>query len=213
MHGEAPPPALRHWAPPERRIPTSSAPLGEATPSSAVFPALPPEVPGRTYRSKGLIFLLVLAAGCGVLAFVVPWFTIHSSIGSWSYSPLQNMFAAYVGVLDDIGGGWFLLLMSLALVAYWTRAPAVCAMGVVAMIPTLVTLAALSAGCFFAPALLPQSWVPTRFHRSVPQVAGGYGAILSLVSSVVLLVWFIVVLIHSVRLRRSTQLDGQPTSR
>lgn len=151
--------------------------------------------------------MLLLAAGSGILAFIIPWFTIHSSIGSWSYSPLQNMFAAYVGILDDIGGGWFLLLMATALIAYWTRTPAVCALGMIALIPTVVVLAVLCAGCYFVPSLVPQSLVPTRFHHYVPQIAGGVGALLSLVSSVVLLVWFIVLFVHSLRLKKRAKFD------
>jgi len=207
MHEGATPPALSHPVVIEGANSDPGDSPGEPVASTEVAGVPPREKPRRTHGSKGFVSLLLLAAGTGILAFVVPWFTIHSSIGSWSYSPLQNMFAAYVGILDDIGGGWFLLIMITALIAYWTRTPAVCAVGMIAMIPTLVVLAVLCAGCFFVPSLVPQGLVPTRFHHYIPQVAGGFGALLSLVSSAVLMVWFVVLFVHSRRLKKRTRVE------
>lgn len=169
---------------------------------------MPSQVHRRSHGSKGFVSTLILIAGAGVLALVVPWFSIHSKIGSWSYTPFQNMFAAYVGVLDDIGVGWFLILVVLAIAAYWTRRTTVCIIGLVAMVPTLLVLAILAAACYLVPSLVPQSWVPSKFHHDIPSITGGLGALLSLASSVMLLVWFIVILIHTMRLNHRQRLES-----
>ena len=170
--------------------------------AGAAVPVLSTGAGGPTTNNKNFSIFLGVAAGFGLLAFLFPWFYVNSSVLSWSYVPAQNLFTAYVGVSDYVGGGWFLFLLTVAVMALLTRRPSICVAGLIAMVPTLIVLILLTVACYLVPSLIPEGWIPARFHHDVPQIGGGAGAIFSVTSGILLMVWFGVLLIHSIRLRR-----------
>jgi hypothetical protein len=155
------------------------------------------------HHGRGYLAFLAAGAVAGCLAFLLPWFTV---VG-WSYVPYQETLSPLVAWSVLAGAVWFALMIGVATYAFASRRPLFCAVGFASMIPTVTLLTVLAVAFFLTPSLIPISW-KFHGHRLSLGVSGGVGSILAAFSAMLLLLWFLVLLLHSRRLHRKHRSDS-----
>jgi hypothetical protein len=141
--------------------------------------------PARIWSGAlGSAFVVVIVLA--TLGFVEPWVTVDRGVaGTPSYSVLDVPF------VSDVGLAWVALLIVLAAVAWLTRQRWLLLIGAALTLVTMVVLAVLAILFHVVPHLLPLWLLPRRARQYVPDIGSGEGPTLALISSVLLLAWFV----------------------